>query len=903
MKRPKFQVNPVLAFSVLSTVNVLLWSPPVLALDPSLDVSQYAHTAWRISEGFATGEIQHLAQTPDGYLWVATEFGLLRFDGVRTVPWEPPAREHLPSNDINSLIAARDGTLWIGTAKGLVSWKNGNLTHYPQLDNHFVAALLEDHEGTVWAAGVVWETAFSGPGKLCAIKGDAIQCYGTDGSFGFGVTALYEDSRSNLWLGAGNGLWRWRPRPSIHHMPPGLDQFANPGLVFPPGSLLEGDHGALLIGGRNGIKQLVDGKLQDYPLPSATLPLNNAAPLLRDRNGGLWIGTRDVGLLHVHQGRMDVFAQSDGLSGNNIRSLFEDREGSIWVATTSGLDRFREYAIPTITVEQGLSSHFVVCVLAAKDGSVWLGTGDGLNRWKEGRITVYRRPSGGAAPERIDTAASQGRREEVYRIPSAKQPVPMAHEVISSALPDNHVTSLFQDAHGRIWVSTIRGLAYFENDRLVRLKDVQVTSLSPITGDSAGSLWVTNNSGGLYRLSGGRVTGHFPWAKLGILGSFSAPLVTDPVNGGLWLGSWSGGVIYFKDGQVRASYGPAEGLGAGRVNSVQLDSNGALWAATDGGLSRIKNGRVITLTSKNGLPCDTAHDVLEDDAHTFWVRMACGLVRIPQAELDAWVHDPQRMVKGTVFDTSDGVRSHSGVYQYGPRVAKTADGRLWFLPLVGVMVVDPHYLPSNQLPPPVHIEQITADGRVYTPAAGNGRLRLPPLVHDLTIDFAGLSFVAPEKVHFRFKLQGQDEDWREVVNDRKVQYSNLAPRSYRFLVKACNNSGVWNQEGAFVDFVIVPAWYQTNWFRALCAAAFLGLLWAAYQVRIRQLQEQERKFREAVETMPALAFIARPDGYRTFVNQRWVEYTGLTEEQAMGSGWEAVVHPDDLKNIIDLRRT
>jgi hypothetical protein len=178
-----------------------------------------------------------------------------------------------------------------------------------------VAGILQDYKGTVWAAGVVWDTAFAGPGKLCAIRLGATQCYGNDGSLGFGVTALYEDRQGNLWFGAGNGLWHWKPGPPTRYMPPELNQAVNPGLVFPWNGFLEGDDGTLLIGGRQGIKQFVDGKVKDYPLPRGGWPLNNWATLLRDRNGGLWIGTMDSGLLHVHQGKMDAFVQSDGLSG------------------------------------------------------------------------------------------------------------------------------------------------------------------------------------------------------------------------------------------------------------------------------------------------------------------------------------------------------------------------------------------------------------------------------------------------------------------------------------------------------------------------------------------------------------------------------------------------------------
>lgn len=169
--------------------------------------------AWKNREGFAKGTVHQIVQTPDGYLWIATEAGLLRFDGVRAIAWQPPRGEDLPSNDIRSVAAGRDGTLWIGTAKGLVSWKNGQFKRHPELDDYDIYTLLEDHRVAVWIGAVRWQRAFSEPGRFCNIKAGNLQCYGSDGSPGFGVTAIYEDHRANLWLGAANGLWRWKPGP------------------------------------------------------------------------------------------------------------------------------------------------------------------------------------------------------------------------------------------------------------------------------------------------------------------------------------------------------------------------------------------------------------------------------------------------------------------------------------------------------------------------------------------------------------------------------------------------------------------------------------------------------------------------------------------------------------------
>jgi signal transduction histidine kinase len=215
--------------------------------------------------------------------------------------------------------------------------------------------------------------------------------------------------------------------------------------------------------------------------------------------------------------------------------------------------------------------------------------------------------------------------------------------------------------------------------------------------------------------------------------------------------------------------------------------------------------------------------------------LACGLVRIPRSELEAWASDPRLTIHATVFDSLDGVRSQGFHYGYGAIVAKATDGKLWFLPFGGVSVIDPHHLPLNKLPPPVHIEQITADDKPYDVWKGE---RIPSGIHRLTIDYTALSLTVPEKVHFRYKLEGADPDWREVVNDREVQYTNLGPGRYRFRVLACNNSGVWNEEGASLAFVIPPAWYQTNWFRAACVAAILAMFWGIYRLRVRQLAAQ-----------------------------------------------------------------
>jgi PAS domain S-box-containing protein len=306
----------------------------------------------------------------------------------------------------------------------------------------------------------------------------------------------------------------------------------------------------------------------------------------------------------------------------------------------------------------------------------------------------------------------------------------------------------------------------------------------------------------------------------------------------------------------------------------------------------------------SGLPCDAVQWTMEDDAQSVWLMMPCGLVRVAHSELDTWASAPNkthRTIHTTVFDNSDGLRSLAVVGDYTPRAAKSSDGKLWFSIPDGISVVDPRHLQFNKLLPPVHVEQVIADRKEYWENLSGdapSNLRLPPLVRELEIDYAALSMVAPEKVLFRYKLEGWDQDWQSVGTRRQAFYTNLPPGKYRFHVIACNNDGVWNEEGARLDFVIAPAWYQTTWFRLLYVAAFLAFLWGLYRLRVQQLRREEGKLREAIETVPAMVWIAGPDWAVQFRNRRVVDYTGLPQLGKGEKGAAISVHPEDRDRIV-----
>jgi signal transduction histidine kinase len=445
-----------------------------------------------------------------------------------------------------------------------------------------------------------------------------------------------------------------------------------------------------------------------------------------------------------------------------------------------------------------------------------------LYRWRDGRLSVYRARSGRPS---TSLAPAQG---------------PTIDEIVVEGLPAaTQGSSLLEDRNGRIWLGSPSGFGYLRDAHFVSVGGAPSGGyIDSIVEDKQGNVWVAHRDAGLLRVSPDLKLQQVKWPNNGKPGDWWR-LAVDPLAGGLWLGSFAGGgVVHLVDGMVRASYSAADGLGSGEVNDIRITEDGTVWAATKSGLSRIKAGRIATLNHNSGLPCDGVIASLEDGDGSIWMTTGCGLVRIARQDLDAWIAAVDQgkdapSVRVTVLDNGDGVQSlvpPGG--SFTPLLAIARDGKLWFPTLDGVAMVDPNHLPINTLPPPVHVEQLVADRKAYEPS---GQLSLPPLVRDLTIDYTALSLVAPEKMQFRYRLEGRDRDWEDAGNRRQAFYTDLAPGNYRFRVIASNNSGVWNEEGASLAFSIAPAYWQTNWFLVLCATAFAALLWGIYRMRMRQL--------------------------------------------------------------------
>ena len=742
-------------------------------------MSQYGHSKWTLRDGGLPGYPRSIAQTRDGFLWLATDFGLQRFDGVRFTSWEPPAGSSLPGVVVR-LLATRDGSLWLGMDQGLARWNHGVLSTYRELDGEYVYALAEDRDGAVWAG----TNGLGGNARLCSIQGETVECDGDDGTFGRFVLSLHEDQAGDLWVGAATGVWRWRAAAPT--------QYPVAGSLSEINALVDDGGGEIMVAMARQLARLVDGTLEPYRVDSGLQEVKPTS-LLRDRHGGLWIGTQDNGLFHVHDGRTDRFRRDDELSGDFVVDIFEDSEGNIWVATSGGLDRFRDIAVRRLSTRHGLSSNTVLSVLATTDGDVWIGTVSSLERWSDGVVHRYAIPGVGA---------------------------------------DEGVGSLFEDSRGRMWVSSLQGLFLVEPGatRPVRA-DVPTRYVHAFAEDAGGTLWISDSTSGLFGLRGDDVE-IVPWSTFG--GESARALFADP-SGGLWIGFIGGGVSRLENGRVQQTYTSADGLGAGEVTNIHDDREGALWVATEGGLSRIAGGRVDTLSVSNGLPCAAVEWSVEDHTRALWLQTDCALVRVERDELDEWISDPASSVDLIVYDASDGAVSYADLGSYGPKVSRAADGRLWFATYDGVGVIDPRALPSNPIPPPVHIEQVVADGATYAPSSV---ARLPARVRDVRIEYTALSLGAPEKVAFRYRLEGRDEDWVEAGDRRQAFYTDLPPGSYRFRVIAGTDRGVWNEGGAAWEFSIASAYYQTSIFRLAVVTSVLLSLILLYRLRLRHVAAQ-----------------------------------------------------------------
>jgi signal transduction histidine kinase/ligand-binding sensor domain-containing protein len=762
-----------------------------LAVDPSKRIAQYAHTAWRIQDGFFSGTPNAITQTADGYLWIGTQNGLVRFDGVRFVPWTPPAAKFL-SSGIFSLLAGADGSLWIGTGGNLAHLRNGDLINYADAPGRF-NTIMQDRNGTVWVAR---SRVPDRGGPLCQVVDTKLRCYGkADGIDPPYAGPLIEDREGNLWIGSANVLTRWRSGSSATFAPPALK--GTEGLsgiqalaVARDGSIWSGINRR---GTGLGLQQFVQGIWKPFVTPELNGSALEVTALFVDHENALWVGTTDQGIYRIHDGNSDHFSGADGLSSDSVSGFYEDRENNIWVATSEGIDCFRNVAVTSISTREGLTSNLVDSVLAARDGSIWIGNHGALELLRDGRLSFIR---------------------------------------VGDGLPGERVTSLLEDHAGHLWVGIDNELYVYETGKFHQIKHPKGTPMGvvvAITEDQDRDVWAEalGHPRKLVRIRDREVREEITVARVPAALSLAADL-----KDGIWLGLANGDLARYRHGQLETF--PLRSEKAAVMHQVLVRADGAVLGASSAGLVEWRDGTLRTLTGKNGLPCDNLYALVLDGDNAVWLYAQCGLMKVAPAELQEWWDrgNTNTIVKVETLDVFDGARPSSAAFQ--PHSSRSPDGRLWFTNESVVQTIDPGHLNRNTLAPPVRVEAILADHKSYSTGAG---VRLPPKTRDLEIDYAALSFVAPQKVRFRYKLEGHDADWQDPGTRRQAFYNDLRPGQYRFRVIACNNDGLWNKDGAALDFSIAPAWYQTKWFLASCLLGTALLVWAFIRWRMWQMHK------------------------------------------------------------------
>ncbi len=786
----RWVVKTVSASVIVLALVALILCSSAIALAPNRRISQYAHTAWRIQDGFFGGTPQAITQTADGYLWIGTEGGLVRFDGVSFVPWTPPNGEALPSSRIHSLLGTSDGSLWIGSSRGLARWNKGELFTFPR-EPAFVEAIVQDPEGRVWMTRSQIRDA---EGSLCEVVGNTQRCHGAADGIPFAYAQpLFSDTQGNLWIGSSLGLCRWKSGDAKTYIIKALMRVKGLAGVS---AIALGNEGSVLVGMRQqgkglGLQELREGVWQDYILPGLDGPEIHVSTMLRDHEGDLWVGTANNGLYRVHAGQADHFGSADGLSSDAVQGLYEDREGDLWVATSRGIDRFRDTRVVSYSIREGLTSEDVDSVFASRDGTVWIGNLHALDVLRHDKFN-------GIGPRK--------------------------------GLPGTLITSLFEDQSGRVWVGVDSGLTVYENARFRWVTKPDGGSLGVVTAiveDVDHNIWVATTQPALFRIQDLAVREEIPPPRIPRVLSLAA----DPKDG-IWLGLSDGNLARYKHGQLDIMTTKRPGSSAVRNLLIDADADGdsSAWWVTQEGLFRWKNGKVGTLNSHNGLRCDDMFALVRDTHGSLWLDTQCGLIAIDSSELERWWQQPDLKLRAKILDVFDGAQP--GLTNFRPGVSRAPDGKLWFANENILQVVDPEHLDGNSIAPPVVVEQIIADREKY---AVSEKLQLPARTRDIEIDYTALSLVVPEKVSFRYKLEGRDADWQDPENRRRVFYSDLPPGEYQFHVIAANNDGVWNEQGATVRFTILPAFFQTAWFRGLIVLAGAGVLWLLYALRVRRL--------------------------------------------------------------------
>jgi len=767
-------------------------SPNASALDPTRSVFQYRCENWSRGNGLPVSSVNAIAQTKDGYLWLGTQQGLIRFDGEEFAPFPVTRTAMFVSQNISTLAAANDGGLWFGLKEGAVGHFDGHAfapLAAPWVEpNMQVHAVRETRDHSLW---VTWNFGYA---RLPADRGPVAP---SEKNIGFvAYHALYEDNGGRVWVAAGD-------HGPVYYFNHGERKtFPDPNLAKDYIFALAQDHdGHIWMGYQEGLL-CYDAQFHPVPLPELG-QLAQVNTLLVDRHGVLWIGTEGDGLVRYANGKFTRFNATHGLVNDHVNALFEDAEGNLWVGTRGGLTQLSDLKFATYSASEGVPGE-PLAVAAAGGNAVWAATTKGICRLGPEGAKTYSTEDGFSNP--YIKRVWQARNGDVYATDGDR------HLLIFAG---GKVVAQFQQKEWPVGITEDdQGVIVAFAGEICRVTRTSITPFTYKNGAAPPIVWAVNL-----------------WPAR---------------DGALWVASHRG-IWRIKDGEYQ-QWSTAQGLTSSVVNWIFEDEQGVVWAGLASGVARIKHGELRCVSRNEGLFDNFIYAIAPDPFGWMWFDSSAGVFRVRRDALDAVLDRRQTRLNCEGFAGQDAVKSNDK-HSQEPTMARTADGRIWFPTAGGVIAIDPAHIPTNTVPPPVYLQSMRVNGAPVS-AENAGRIRAGR--GDLEFHYTALSYAAPEKIRYRYLLEGYDERWIDAGGRRSAYYTNLKPGHYRFRVQACNGDGVWNMRGDAVDVTLPPRVYQTAWFRFALSAAIAAALLGAYAWRVRALRRRERDLQRLNEQLEAM---------------------------------------------------
>ncbi|HZS45205.1 MAG TPA: two-component regulator propeller domain-containing protein, partial [Blastocatellia bacterium] len=790
--------SPLLPFSFIKVVVTLILSSVIfLGVGSILEVSsashestsngdgeskiQYRIDSWNTDDGIPQTAINKVLQTRDGFIWLATFGGPVRYDGESFRVFNPGNTPGLSTSRIVRMFEDPTGNLWLTTEdQGIIREKDGLFYSYTTSDGLPSNQVLMTYSSADGNAVIVTEK-----GSVEWRQGRFVT-YLTDSSFPTQNVFNLKENSSVVWFRDNTGSHKYENGQIIADLP----------ITISALRIQEGPKDCFWIETTNHtLLRYQSGHVTDF---SSTFGFKQIflISLLEDNQGTVWLGISgdSGGLYRVAGDKLLRYGVADGLASNDVHDIIQDREGAIWVATAQGLSRVTRKIVTAYSTRDGLAGDNVYPICQTKNGDVWIGSWFGLTRYRNGKL------------------------ENVG---------------VEYKMTTERVFSLYEDREGGLWIGGWGG-------GVRRFKDGQMTLLSQIDApgnvvrviyqDRSGEMWFGGPMG-LTKLSNGVTT---LYTRQDGLAGQEVLVITEDHNGDLLIGTVNGLTRYH--GGVFTSYGEKEGLPQSIVRAIYEDGDGVLWLGTyDSGLYRYKDGKATRYTTQQGLFDNGVFRILEDRHGALWMTCNLGIYRVSKNALNDVASGRSNTVTSISYGKRDGMLNAECNGGGQPAGIIALDGRLWFPTQHGVATIDPDAVPRNDQPPPVVIEELLIDNKS---ASFNQPVRVLPGQDAIEIHYAGLSLSRPELVRFKYKLAGIDDDWVEAGSRRTAYYTHLPPGTYPFTVLAANRDGVWSAQGATIQITIVPPFWRTWWFLSLCVGTLIALGFFLYKIRIRALKRE-----------------------------------------------------------------